>query len=83
MKIGRYMFIFNKPKGNLVKEIEITYLQFLIFKDNLIPLSDDPNLYRPYRLNTQLCKLLYKEIPELQLYPQTEYDIYSEACTIS
>lgn len=29
MKIGRYIFIFNKPKGNLVKEIEITHLQFL------------------------------------------------------
>ena len=82
MNIERYIFVFKKEEGDIVKEINVTFLNISIFENNFTAKSNDPNFYAPYKIEGEQYFELIKFIPELEFYPNSQFEYYIEAISV-
>ncbi|MEO8150265.1 MAG: hypothetical protein ABI723_21705 [Bacteroidia bacterium] len=82
MKIERVILIFKKTQETVFKEINADGLKLSLIKKLFKAFDDDPNFYRPYKINQIQYDELIKHNPELKLYPCTKFDLYLEAYSV-
>jgi hypothetical protein len=79
MEIERWITIFNNDnEGKLIKEISVDNLDMDMIKTLFTSAPDDPDFYKPYKIEEAQYDAIVKYAPELADYSCDFYDIYME-----
>ena len=82
MKIDRIIFIFEKEKNTVFKQINAADLNIVTIKKIFKPGKDDPKFYRPCKIEEEHYAELLKYKKELINYPLNKFDLYLETVSI-
>jgi len=82
MKIERIISVYKINEDKLFKEIEANDIKLSFIKQLFSPLDDDPNFYRPYKIEKRQYDALLKQKKELLMFPCSDFDLYLEAVSV-
>ncbi len=82
MNIERVIFVFSRESDQLLKEINADRIELAVIKKSFRETEDDPNFYKPNKIEKLQHIEIAKYVKEIEFYPCSEFDLYFEAVSI-